>query len=474
MSVGGSASVARLAKTGPSLKAIVVFAVAVGVGSGTVIGLEFVRAVHTVNPGGRAAIETAITLSAVLTAGLLVANFRHDRRLSELLLLCAVAAASLVDFVYFAVPALVSGSGPESGGGGSLSSNLIVSLAFAAAAFGPSQTIPTRGRRPFGIAIAAGAGAVILAVAVEQVIGSRWGAGLQEVGLAGAAAHPGVLAIGTLSAAILLVSAWAFLRRGRHGETTCGLLAGASFLLAAARLQYLSMPAVAVDWLTPREGLRLAAYGMLLASAYWQYARIRRAQTSAAVSRERERIARDLHDGLAQDLACIAAQGQRLGIELEPEHPLMVAARNALATSRGVIADLSASSAPTTEAALRRIADELGHRYDLQVNVRIETGTAVADVADLGPSEREHVVRIAREAIVNAALHGAARHVDVVLQRNGGDLLLRISDDGCGIDDASRSGVGLRTMRARAASLGGGLTAYRRAGGGTDLTLVVP
>ena len=66
----------------------------------------------------------------------------------------------------------------------------------------------------------------------------------------------------------------------------------------------------------------------------------------------------DLHDGLAQDLACIAAQGQRLGSELGPGHPLMIAARNALATSRGVIADLSASTAPTTEAALRIIGDE--------------------------------------------------------------------------------------------------------------------
>ena len=50
----------------------------------------------------------------------------------------------------------------------------------------------------------------------------------------------------------------------------------------------------------------------------------------------------------------------------------MIAARNALATSRGVIADLSASTAPTTEAALRIIADELRHRYGLQIEVRIE------------------------------------------------------------------------------------------------------
>jgi signal transduction histidine kinase len=350
---------------------------------------------------------------------------------------------------------------------------LIVSLAFAAAAFGPSKTIRDPSRQLVGTAIAAGAGAVILAAVLEHVTGAHWDANLNEVGIGGATAHPGLLAIKMLSAAVLLVSACAFVRRSRHGEARCGLLAGASFLLAAGRLQFLLMPAVAVDWVTPREGVRLAAYGMLLASAYWQHAKIRRAQTSAALKLERERIARDLHDGLAQDLACIAAQGQRLGIDLGPDHPLMVAARNALATSRGVIADLAASSAPTTEAALRLIADELQHRYGLQVDVRIETGTALAGDTDLKPSEREHVVRIAREAIVNAALHGAARHVDVVLQQKGRDLLLRVSDDGCGIDDAPRSGLGLRTMRARAASLGGGLSTHRLAGGGTELRLVV-
>jgi signal transduction histidine kinase len=148
----------------------------------------------------------------------------------------------------------------------------------------------------------------------------------------------------------------------------------------------------------------------------------------------------------------------------------MIAARNALATSRGVIADLSASSAPTTEAALCIIGDELRHRYGLQVGVRI----ALAGRSDLDPAEREHVVRIAREAIVNAALHGAARRIDVVVLRDARNLLMTVSDDGCGITDAYGSGMGLRTMRARAAALGGRLSTHPRAGGGTELQLVAP
>src|SRR5205085_3223532 len=108
-----------------------------------------------------------------------------------------------------------------------------------------------------------------------------------------------------------------------------------------------------------------------------RYAEGRRREAYAAISSERERIARDLHDGLAQDLACIAAQGQRLDSKLGPEHPLMIATRHALAASRGAIADLWASTAPNTEAALRLIADELERRFDLQVQVRIESDTAL-------------------------------------------------------------------------------------------------
>ena len=283
------------------------------------------------------------------------------------------------------------------------------------------------------------------------------------------------LAVNVVAAIVLLVSGFAFLRRARRGAIRCALLAGASFLLAGARLQYLAIPAVATNWISPREGLRLAAYAMLLASAYWEYARAHRAEAVAAISSERERIARELHDGLAQDLVCIAAQSQRLGVELQREHPLMVAARNALATSRGVIADLSASTAPTTEAALRVIADDLRHRHGLEIDVRVEMTTALGGSNDLDLVDREHIVRIAREAIVNAALHGRARRVDVLLSgTGGGDLVMRITDDGWGIADAHGCGMGLRTMRARAAALGGHLSAHSGPAGGTQLEVTVP
>ena len=475
MSIGATASPIRLVRVGLRASWFTRLAVSTGVLSAAVLGFELARPVHATSPSGRAAIETIITIAAICTARLLVANFQRSGRLPDLLLLCALVSVALTDFVYCAAPALLGGTRAESGGGARLACELIVSAAFAAAAFAPGKLIRSPSRRLIGVATLVGAAIVILPEVLEKATGSRWSASLQEIGIRGAVDHPVELAVNGVAATVLLVSALAFLRRAGRGDIQCALLAGASFLLAGARLQYLAVPAVATNWITPREGLRLAAYAMLLGSAYWEHARAHRAEALAAISSERERIARDLHDGLAQDLACIAAQGQRLGTELKAEHPLMVAARNALATSRGMIADLSASTAPTTEAALRLIADDLHHRHGLEIEVRVEMTTALGGSNDLDLVDREHIVRIAREAIVNAALHGQARRVDVVLSgTDGGELVMRITDDGWGITDSQGSGMGLRTMRARAAALGGHLSAHSGPAGGTQLELTVP
>jgi signal transduction histidine kinase len=474
MSIAVNASPARVLRTGLRPDWSVRWAVATGVLSAIVVGLELIKPIHVTSPSGRAAIETLIALSAIVTARLLAANFHDTGRLPDLMLLAALAAVSLTDFVYCAVPALADRAGAESAGGARLCCTLIVSAAFAAATFAPNTVIRNPRPRAIAGAILAGASLVVVSQLIEQATGSHWNGTLQDVGIQGAIHRPVALAVELVAAAVLVVSALAFLRRSRRGHTRCGLLAGAAFLLAAARLQYLALPAVATDWITPREGLRIAAYALLLASAYREFVLRRRARAHAAISLERERIARDLHDGLAQDLACIAVHGQRLGIELEPGHPLMIAARSALATSRGVIADLSASTAPSTEAALQIIGDELRHRHGLEISIRIETPAALAGGNDLDPAGREQIVRIAREAIVNAALHGAARHIDVVLLRKGRDVFMSITDDGSGIADTNGYGMGLRTMRARAAALGGRLTTRPRAGGGTELELVAP
>jgi signal transduction histidine kinase len=339
------------------------------------MGSELLRPVHVVGPGARAAIETTIALSTILSAGLFLLNLRHTRRWPDLLPPLALVTVAITGFVYFAGPVLAGQIGLESGG------------------------------RPR-------------------------------------------LAVELAPAAVLLASALAFLTRGRHGERGSWLLAAAAFLLAAVRMGYLVTPAVATNWITPQDGLRLTAYAVLLAGVLQEYASTSSSKTWTAMTSDRERIAQDLHDGLAQDLACITAQGQRLGSELGAEHPLIVAARHALAASRTAITDLSASAAPTTATALRLIADELEHRHDVEVDIRMETDTTEVIDSYVGARDRYHLIRITREAIVNAILHGVARHIEVSVVHNGSDLVVRVSDDGRAIREAGGSGFGLRTVQA--------------------------
>jgi signal transduction histidine kinase len=432
------------------------------------IALALMPTVHTVDPGARVALETTMALSAIVSICLVRANVECSRQPSEVLLLSALVLVSLTGFVYCAVPGLSSRVHVEAMGEARLGAELVVALTFMTAAFAPRRVIPQRGAWLAGCAIAASVVTVGLGVLLQLTVDPD---ALTDA-LEGGAMHTLALEVHIVSAALLTVTAVGFAVRFRH-ELHGSLIAGASLLLAGASLQYLATPAVATDWVTPREGLRLAAYALLLSAAYGRYAKSRRDETRAAINSERERIARDLHDGLAQDLACIAVQGQRLDSNVGPEHPLMVATRRALAASRGAIADLWASAAPSTEEALRLIANELEHRFEIQVDVRIDTDVPLTVDSDLEPRQRETVVGIAREAIVNAALHGTARHVDVLMLKRESALVLRVSDDGQGISETMRPGFGWRTMRARAAAMGGQLNAYQRAGGGTELELLV-
>jgi len=447
------------------------FPIALALLSTLLVGLELFRPVYVTDPSARAALETVITLCALLSGYLLLTVFRHRRRLSDLLLLVALVILALVDFVFAAVPALSGVDAVGRGTSARLGCELLVSIAFAAAAFAPRTTLVRRAGPPVFIALGVATGIVVAAGLSALIVAEHWAPAGLDVASVADASYPVSVAIHVLSSGVLFASGIAFFVRPGPRDRNAGLLAGAAFLLSAATLQYLAMPAVAADWVTPGVAMRVAAYGFLLVVALQQDAKSRQEMRLAAINSERQRIARDLHDGLAQDLAVIAAHGPHLFSELGADHPLVIAARRTLAASRGAIVDLAASTAPSTGAALRQVADELEVRFGVRVSVQVIPEQSRAGGHDLDRVEREEVVRIAREAIVNAAQHGGARHVRVELNYRGPELL-RVSDDGCGFQPSntrSQGGFGLPTMRARAESIGGRLVARPRAGGGTEL-----
>jgi signal transduction histidine kinase len=459
-----------------SLSRGTILAVAVVGASVVVFGVP--EPIHLNALGARAGIETVVSSWASLSAGLLVVRFRDTRQRDDLWLLTALTSVALTDFVFSALPALIGSDLLGFGSGVQIGCNALVAVAFATAAFIPSGTVAGNGLRSGGVAalgVVAGVAVVALASLIDIVTGHpATGGAVPTTGLAAATQHPGLLAVEIFSSSILLISGIAFFCRSESGSH---VLSGAVFLLAAARLQYLALPAMAPNWVTARDGLRLGAYALLLAAAVGRYAATQRRAATAVLAAERERIARHLHDGVAQDLAFIALEGQRLASELGSDHPLTTAARRALGASRGVIDDLSASTASCTDTALRQVADEIVARFGAEVNMKVATDAARPPRAELEPSRREQVVRIAREAIVNAIRHGHASQVDIVLDCTGPEFRLRVTDDGRGITETGlqkRTGHGLAMMHARAASVGGRLHVRRRTQGGTAVEVVLP
>jgi signal transduction histidine kinase len=452
------------------------FPIAAAILSASVIGLTFSEPVHAFSPQLRAGIETAITLAALRGAYLMLIAFSRRRRLRDMLLLGAFVALSVMQLAFGALPALTAHTAAL-GASERLACEMLVAIAFAAAAFARDRSVVGLGRRTVALALAAPIGSFALIRLLAWTGGWHVARGhIPSAAAVTASDVSVVLAIPVIASCVLMLAGLGFVARSRSTDMNAGLLASACFLLAAAELQFFALPGAAAGWVTPGTGLRAAAFAMLLAVAGRQVGRLRREEQWWALSTERERIAHDLHDGIVQDLAVIAAYGQNLASTFGSEHPMMIATRRILAASRGVIEELTTSTAATAYEALCQMADELAARFDADVRVRIKHAGARVGAEDLDPTEREAVVRIAREAIVNAIRHGGAHRIDVELDYDG-PALLRVIDDGCGIGDEgvpAKTGFGVRAMRARAKTLGGRLVARPGADGGTELEVVIP
>jgi signal transduction histidine kinase len=206
--------------------------------------------------------------------------------------------------------------------------------------------------------------------------------------------------------------------------------------------------------------LRLGGVLLLLVGAareirsYWQ-------RTTAL--EERRRIAHDLHDGVAQELAFIATMARRIERDTGAQNArrLADAAQHALDESRLVIATLAGAGDPAEQLALT--ARDAAHRFDVVVVVD------VPEEVELPSEITEALLRIVRESVTNAGRHAHASTVHVRL-RMFPDVTLVVEDDGEGFDTAKQTpGFGLQSMRERVEAVGGEFSVSSVEGAGTTI-----
>ena len=200
------------------------------------------------------------------------------------------------------------------------------------------------------------------------------------------------------------------------------------------------------------------------------------AQHEAGRMAERQRLATDIHDTLAQGLTSILMLIQAAQADLDGSHPragqhLDLAARTArenLAETRILVEDLAPAQLDggTLPDALRRLSQAPG----------VDASFGLSGAPRPLPMATEVVLlRVCQEALVNVRKHAGARSAAVRLDYDPGAIRLEVSDDGAGFDPARiNGGYGLRGMRTRVAEAGGTLTVRSAPGAGTHVCAMVP
>ncbi|MEU9047900.1 MULTISPECIES: sensor histidine kinase [unclassified Kitasatospora] len=282
---------------------------------------------------------------------------------------------------------------------------------------------------------------------------------------------PSSLGIAVVLCANLVPPALVWVSSGRLGPEVLGVLP--LTLLGIALTVLLGL------WIT-RVIEQSRERGRLIEELERSREREARLSRQAGIAAERERLAREIHDTVAQGLTSIIALIQTAEAELEDDpqlarRHLALAARSAvdnLAETRGFVAAL-------TPAALR--GDSLGEALRRRGGAfAAETGLTVDYTAEgtefpLPTAVAVVLLRAAQESLANVRKHAGARRVALRTEFTDGEVRLTVTDNGCGFDTAGPTeGYGLRGLRARLAETGGTARVSSRPGFGTVVDVRVP
>lgn len=203
---------------------------------------------------------------------------------------------------------------------------------------------------------------------------------------------------------------------------------------------------------------------------------------SLAVVEERARIAREMHDGLAQILGYMNLQVQTLEALLKQDKRESLFAeiqrmREAVQTAHADVREniLSLRTTLSTESGVASAVIEYLDGFSLQTGIDIKIENHLDDRLGLSPLAEVQLVCILQEALANVRKHAQATAVSITLMRQLGCAYLEIADNGIGfVEQADGHRFGLQTMRERAQQVGGKLSICSAVGQGTRIVCELP
>jgi signal transduction histidine kinase len=432
----------------------------------------------TVNSSsGHATVSTATGLIGALAAFVFAERVRATHQLRDFLIALGLGILSAADLVLAAGPSLVSSSPGHSWQWITLTARLLASGVLIGAAFCPMVDIDAH-RRLLRTIVTAAAGALTLIAAGLIIDHQHLPALLVSAGSSPAGSH-GHLLLSYLQISGTLLAACAAVGLARHsareGDGLERSIAAGVAVLAVARFNYFLVPSLSSGRLYAGDILKLGAYALILYACLHEFRVLQLRLAQRVAVDERRRMARDMHDGLAQELAFIATHSQRLsqtGEDAATAVHLRAAAERALHDSRTTIAVLTSPDDAPLDLLIGRTVESFRSRFGVDVELDLQRDVVVA------AERRNSLLRILHEAMTNAIRHGDAGRILVRLTGDRRGSALRIDDDGCGFDVEatinSVRGLGLTSMCERAELLGGTLNVSSTPGKGTVVEVELP
>lgn len=448
-------------------------ALAAALVTAAVIGLPFLRFAYRA-PELHVALETTAALTALVLAFLVYGRFRATGSLQALLLALSLGIVAVANLLLAMLPAALGIAGQEVRDWASVALRLTGTLLLTAAAvLRPEVAVSRRRAGTVVLSLLGLLGAVaVLLLLVEPPPPIDPAVDLSESGRPLVIGHPMLLAAHAIGGVAYAIAAVAFTHQAtRRPDPLVRWLGAACALAAFSRVNYLLFPSLYSDFVYTGDLLRFGFYVLLLVGGAREVQSFWQARAHAAVLEERRRMARDLHDGLTQELTYIWSQSRRLAAhpdDVQAVERIGGAAARALDEARGAIAALTQTSDAGFAAVLEHAADGLASRYDAAVTVDVAPDVRVS------PEQGDALLRIVAEAFRNAVRHGGAGSVAVAVRM---PLELVVRDDGSGFDPAltrDAAGFGLTSMRERAEGLGASFALESAPGAGATVTVRWP